>query len=162
MIKVVVAPDHADWIYKPGEKAKFTITVLKSGNVFRNAVVKYEIGPEKMEAVKKDSLAIANGTLSVDGGTMKTPGFLRCVATAIVDGKSYRGLATAAFNPLQIEPTIENPSDFNNYWNKVKTALAAISIDAKMTLIPERCTENVNVYHVNLQNHQVGTRLYGI
>lgn len=162
MIKVVVAPDHADWIYKPGEKAKFTITVLKSGNVLRNAMVKYEIGPEKMEAVKKDSLAIANGTLSVDGGTMKTPGFLRCVATAIVDGKSYRGLATAAFNPLQIEPAIENPSDFNNYWNKAKAALAAIPIDAKMTLIPDRCTENVNVYHVNLQNHQVGTRLYGI
>lgn len=162
MIKVVVAPDHADWTYKPGEKAKFTITVLKSGNVLRNAMVKYEIGPEKMEAVKKDSLAIANGTLSVDGGTMKTPGFLRCVATAIVDGKSYRGLATAAFNPLQIEPAIENPSDFNNYWNKAKAALAAIPIDAKMTLIPDRCTENVNVYHVNLQNHQVGTRLYGI
>ena len=31
-----------------------------------------------------------------------------------------------------------------------------------MTLLPERCTESVNVYHVNLQNYKVGTRLYGI
>jgi cephalosporin-C deacetylase-like acetyl esterase len=162
MIKVVVAPDHTDWTYKPGEKVKFTITVLQSGNALKNAAVKYEIGPEKMEAIKKDSLIIGNGTFTVDGGTMKTPGFLRCTATATVNGKVYRGLATAAFNPLQIEPTVENPSDFNNYWNNAKAELAAIPIDARMTLLPERCTENVNVYHVNLQNYKAGTRLYGI
>lgn len=162
MIKVVVAPDHTNWTYKPGEKVKFTITVLQSGNALKNAVVKYEVGPEKMEAIKKDSLTIAGGTLSIDGGTMKAPGFLRCTATAIVNGKIYTGLATAAFNPLQIEPTVENPADFNNYWNNAKAELAAIPVDARMTLLPERCTENVNVYHVNLQNYKAGTRLYGI
>ncbi|HRO45533.1 acetylxylan esterase [Agriterribacter sp.] len=162
MIKVVVAPDHTDWKYKPGEKVKFTITVLKSGNVVKDAVVKYEIGPEKMEAIKKDSLTIASGILNIDGGTMKTPGFLRCIATAIVNGKSYRGLATAAFNPLQIDPAIQNPSDFSTYWDNAKTALATIPVDARMTLLPERCTENVNVYHVSLQNYKPGTRLYGI
>jgi cephalosporin-C deacetylase len=31
-----------------------------------------------------------------------------------------------------------------------------------MTLLPERCTEKTNVYHVNIQNFKVGTRLYGI
>ena len=31
-----------------------------------------------------------------------------------------------------------------------------------MTLLPELCTEKVNVYHVNLQNFRVGSRLYGI
>ena len=35
-------------------------------------------------------------------------------------------------------------------------------MDARMTLMPERCTENVNVYHVNLQNYRLNTRLYGI
>ena len=162
MIKVVVAPDHTDWTYKPGEKVKFTITVLQSGNVLKNTVVKYEVGPEKMDPIKEDSLAVATGTLNVDGGTMKVPGFLRCIATAYVNGKAYRGLATAAFNPRQIEPAIETPSDFNNYWNNAKAELATIPIDARMTLLPERCTESVNVYHVNLQNYKVGTRLYGI
>lgn len=162
MIKVVVAPDHTSWTYKPGEKVKFTITVLQSGNTIKNAVVKYEVGPEKMDAIKKDSLTIAAGSLSIDGGTMKTPGFLRCTATAIVNGKAYTGMATAAFNPLQIEPTVENPADFNSYWNNAKAELAAIPVDARMTLLPERCTENVNVYHVNLQNYKAGTRLYGI
>lgn len=162
MIKVVVAPDHTDWAYKPGEKVKFTITILQSGNTLKNAVVKYEVGPERMEATKKDSLIIANGILNIDGGTMKTPGFLRCIATTVVKGKTYRGLATAAFNPLQIEPTIQNPPDFSTYWENAKAALGTIPVDAKMTLLPERCTEKVNVYHVNLQNYKIGTRLYGI
>lgn len=161
-IKVVVAPDHSDWIYKTGENVKFTITVLQNGNILKNAVVKYETGPEKMEAQKKDSLPLPNGTLVVDAGTMKEPGFLRCIAFAIVNGKSYRGLATAAFNPLQIEPAISNPSDFMAFWGKAKSDLAKIPIDARMTLMPDRCTENVNVYHVNLQNFRPGTRLYGI
>lgn len=162
LIKVVVAPDRADWTYKTGDKAKFTITVFQSGNILKNAVVKYEVGPEKMDPTKKDSLQLASGTLTVEGGTMKTPGFVRCIATAIVDGKSYRGLATAGFSPAQIEPAIADPADFDNFWNNAKADLAKLPMDARMTLLPERCTETVNVYHVNLQNFREGTRLYGI
>ncbi|MBV6426005.1 MAG: Acetyl esterase Axe7A [Haliscomenobacter sp.] len=162
MVKVIVAPDHTDWTYKTGEPVKFTITVLQNGNVVKNAVVTYETGPEKMEPQKKDSLVLPAGTLVVDAGTMKEPGFLRCVAVAQVNGKTYRGLATAAFNPLQIEPAIAVPADFSSFWNKAKTDLAKIPLDARMTLMPERCTEKVNVYHVNLQNYLPGVRLYGI
>ncbi|MBN8790139.1 MAG: acetylxylan esterase [Terrimonas sp.] len=161
LIKVIVAPDHTDWVYKPGEKVKFTITVLQNGNMLKNAIVKYEVGPEKMNPEKTDSLTVSAGTLTVDGGTMKVPGFLRCIATVFVNGKSYRGLATAAFNPAQIEPTIANPADFSSYWEQAKAELAKMAVDARMTLMPERCTENVNVYHVNLQNYR-GARLYGI
>ncbi len=161
-IKVIVAADHADWVYTTGEKVKFTITILQSGNTLKDATVKYEIGPEKMEATKKDSLSLANGTLIVDGGTMKEPGFLRCIATASINNKTYRGLATAAFDPQLIKPAMANPPGFMAYWEQAKSDLAKIPIDARMTLLPDRCTEKVNVYHVNLQNFRAGTRLYGI
>jgi cephalosporin-C deacetylase len=161
-VKVIVAPDHADWVYAAGEKVKFTITILQNGNVIKKSTVKYEIGPEKMEPTKTDSLVLANGTLVADGGTMKVPGFLRCIAKAIINNTTYRGLATAAFDPQLIKPTIVNPADFIAYWEQAKTDLAKIPIDARMTLLPDRCTENVNVYHVNLQNFSVGTREYGI
>jgi cephalosporin-C deacetylase-like acetyl esterase len=162
MVKVVVAPDHANWLYKTGENVKFSISVLQYGNPVKNAVIRYSIAPEKMEAIKKDSLVLPNGVLSVDGGTMSTPGFLRCTVTAFIDGKEYTKLATAGFDPLTIKPTVDNPSDFTQFWNKAKADLANIPIDARMTLIPERCTEKVNVYHVSLQNFRVGSRLYGI
>ena len=109
IIKVIVGPDHSDWLYKPGENAKFSITVFKDGNPVKNAVIRYEIGPEKMDPTKKDSVKLANGAIVVEGGTLKTPGFLRCVVTALIDGKEYRQMATAGFDPLNIKPTIENP-----------------------------------------------------
>ena len=36
---------------------------------------------------------------------MKTPGFLRLVAAAIVEGRTYRGVGTAAFTLDRIQPT---------------------------------------------------------
>jgi cephalosporin-C deacetylase len=161
-IKVVVAADHDDWIYKVGEPVRFSISVFKHGNLVPNARVRYEIGPEKQETTLKETVTLANGTQIVEGGTMTTAGFLRCIATADIDGKEYRNLSTAAFDPLSISPTVDNPTDFEAFWDAAKTDLAKIPLDAKMTLLPERCTEKTNVYHVNIQNFKVGTRLYGI
>jgi cephalosporin-C deacetylase len=161
-VKVIVAPDHDNWTYKPGEKVKFTISVLQNGNLVKDARVRYEIGPEKMEAVKKQSEVLSKGTTTVDGGTMKSAGFLRCIAVAEVDGVEYRGLATAGFDPLTISPTVENPGDFSGFWKQAKEEAAKIPMDAEMTLIPERCTEKVNVYHVSLQNFRNRSRIFGI
>jgi cephalosporin-C deacetylase len=162
IIKVVVGPDHSDWLYKPRENVKFSISVLKDGNPVKNVNVRYEIGPEKMDPTKKDSLNLINGVLVVDGGTLKIAGFLRCTVTAKIDGKEYKQMATAGFDPLAIKPTVENPVDFNQFWNDAKNELAKIPLDAKMTLLPERCTEKVNVYHVDIQNFRINSRLYGI
>ena len=162
-IKVVVAPDHADWTYKTGETAKFEISVLQNGNPIKDVKVKYQVGLEKLEpTMKKEGVVLSKGKLSVEGGTLKNPGFLRCIVEADVDGKLYKGMATAGFDPLSIKPTVPTPADFIEFWDKAKSDLATIPIDAKMTLLPERCTEKVNVYHVNIQNFRVGSRLYGI
>jgi cephalosporin-C deacetylase len=161
-VKVLVGTDHTDWTYKTGEKVKFTISVLKNGIPLSNAAIRYEIGPEKMDPTIKESKTAASGTLTVDGGTMKTPGFLRCIAVVSHENIEYRGLATAGFDPDKIQPTIANPQDFESFWEGAKRDLAAIPLDAKMTLLPERCTEKVNVYHLNLQNSKPGTRVYGI
>lgn len=162
-IKVIVAPDHSDWTYKPGESVKFTITVIQNGNPLKDARIRYQIGLEKLEpTTKKENVIVPKGSLTVDGGTLRASGFLRCIAEAEVDGKIYKGLATAGFDPMAIKPTVNNPADFTQFWDQAKADLAVIPMDAKMTLLPERCTEKVNVYHVNLQNFRVGSRLYGI
>ena len=63
------------------------------------AKVTYRIGPEMMPPqIEQTATLDANG-LTVDGGTMKQPGFLRCIATLEHNGRTYRGLATAAFTP---------------------------------------------------------------
>ena len=163
LVKVIVAPEHDDWTYKIGEPVKFSVTVLKYGNPLKNVKIVYQIGPEKFET-RKDSTILKDGIIKLDGGTMNTAGFLRCTVIAKVDGKEYRNLATAAFEPEKIQPAVELPTDFVQFWDKAKADLAKVPIDAKMTLLPERCTETVNVYHLNLQNYREGgtVRMYGI
>jgi cephalosporin-C deacetylase len=160
-VKVVVAPDHGDWTYKTGEPVRFTITVFKDNNVLKDVIVKYEAGPEKMEPTKKDSLKLKDGKMTVTTPGMKNPGFMQCTVTAIFEGKEYRSWATAGIDPIKIQPTVTMPADFNEFWDSCKTALSKIPIDSRMVLIPERCTEKVNVYHVSLQNIN-NSRVYGI
>lgn len=162
IVKVIVAPEHQNWIYKVGEEVKFSISIFQDGNLLKNTNIKYEVGPEKMKPFKKDSFNLKDGTSVIDGGTMKTLGFLRCIVIAEVNGKQYRSLTTAGFDIEKIQPTIQNPADFIQFWDQAKIELGKIPIDVRMTLLPERCAENVNVYQVNLQNYRPGYRLYGI
>jgi cephalosporin-C deacetylase-like acetyl esterase len=162
LVKVIVAPDHNDWVYKLNEKVKFSVTVLQFGNRLENVKIRYEIGPEKMNPTVRDSMMLKNGVAVLEGGTMKTAGFLRCIVIAEINGKAYKGLATAGYEPMSIQPTVSNPIDFKQFWEQAKADNAKIPLDTRMTLLPERCTENVNVYMVNLQNFRLGSRLYGI
>ena len=158
---ISVATDHSDWNYKVGEKVKFIISVTQHNNELKNVKATIQIGPEQMPATSIETKVI-DGHITVDGGTMKTPGFLRCIVTTEVDGKKYRGLATAAFEAENIKPTTETPKDFDEFWSTAMKQNEKIPLDAKLTLLTERCTEKVNVYQLNVQSYRNGGRVYGI
>jgi len=162
LVKVAIAPDHADWVYSKGENVKFKVTVTKNSELLPNVKIRYEVGPEMMTPTLKDSAVLKDGGMIVAGGTLKDAGFLRCKVVAEYDGIKYEGLATAAFNPELIKPTVQYPDDFIQFWDKAKQDLAAVPMDVKLTLLPERCTELTNVYQANIQNYKPGMRLYGI
>lgn len=162
LVDVNVAPRNSDWVYKPNERVKFDITVTKNNIPLKDVTVRYEYGPEMMPVTKSETIVLKNGTATIDAGTMREPGFLRCRVVAQYEGRSYTGLGTAAFSPDAIKPTTTEPADFMEFWEKAKAENARIPIDAKLTLLPERCTENVNVYEINMQNFRVGARLFGI
>ncbi|MDF9832594.1 cephalosporin-C deacetylase [Ereboglobus sp. PH5-5] len=165
-VQIIVSPDHQDWSYKVGEKVKFTVRVMADNELLEGVRVAYRVAPDMMPAEEVKAVVSANG-LVIDGGTMKTPGFLRCVVTANVGGKNYRGLATAGFEPEKIKPTQTEPKDFDAFWNEGKAELAKIPLDAKRTLLPEYCTSTVNVYHVSFRTvgsagGRYQSRFYGI
>jgi cephalosporin-C deacetylase len=161
LIKVIVSPDHKDWTYKLSEVARFSVQVLKYGNLVENVIVDYETGPETLPDVKKEGIVLKNGKTEFSG-TMKVPGFYRVRVWAVVDGKRYEGLATAGFEPEKIQPTIKDPTDFDTFWTNSIAAARKVNLDAKLTLMPERCTSDANVYHVSFQNEVTGSRIYGI
>lgn len=164
-VRVVVAPDHRDWTYKLGESAHFAVSVTADNEPIDNASVTYTVGPDLYPGEKKTAALPLSG-LSIDGGTMKDPGFLRCIVTAQVAGHSYRGLATAAFAPEQIKYTQTEPADFDAFWDAGKAELAKTPMEARMTLLPDSCTSTVDVYHVSFRTAgykgQFSPRIYGI
>jgi len=162
LLKIIVSPNHDDWTYKIGETAKFDVIVFKNNVPLKNVQIYYETGLERMAPVKRDSMVLANGKTTIDGGTLKQPGFLRCAVTSMLDGVMYRGLATVGFDPYAIQPYATMPADFLQFWESGKTELSKLPIDAKLVLLPERCTESTNVYHINLRGYGRNSRLYGI
>jgi cephalosporin-C deacetylase len=161
LIKVIVSPDHKDWKYTVNETAKFSVQVLKYGNLLENVTVDYEAGPEALPDVKKEGAVLKNGKAELSG-TMKIPGFYRVRVWAIVDGKRYEGLATAAFEPEKIQPTVKDPADFENFWTEAIAEARKINLDPRLTLMPERCTSEADVYQISFQNDGFGSRIYGM
>lgn len=162
LIEINITPDHTDWIYDVGEQTKFHVSILKYGNPIENIEIRYEIRPEKMKVTKEGNVVLKNGETVIKGGTMKTPGFLRCWIYVTVDGKEYKNMATAGFAPEKIEPTAILPNDFKSFWENAIEENNKIPMDVQMTLLPERCTEKVNVYQISIQNYKERSRIYGI
>ncbi len=146
--QIRVVPDRPGWTYQVGESVKFHVTVTWDEQPLAGAKVRVQVGPETLPG-REFTAEVPAGGLEVDGGAMAEPGFIRCLVTADVGGRSYRGLATAAVAPEKIKPTQADPGDFDAFWAAGKEALAQVPLDATVTLVPEACTDKVNVYHVS-------------
>ncbi|KHJ36864.1 acetyl esterase Axe7A [Pedobacter glucosidilyticus] len=160
-LTLAVTADKPDWVYKIGEQPKFKITAMQDGKQLKNVKVKYELGPEKMPAIKKDSLVLTHGEAVVSASSLAEPGFLRITVTTQSGDKVIKSLATAAFAPEAIKPTITLPDDFKTFWTKAIKDLEKVPFDVKLEALKERSTATVDVYQLNIQN--IGaSRIYGI
>lgn len=160
---VIVAPDRTDWTYAPGDPLVFSIEVRADGQPVAGAMVAYRIGPEKFEG-ETVTAKLPTGRLTVDGGTLEEPGFLRCEVSTTIQGQTYEGMATAAFSPSEIAPTQVDPHDFDAFWEAQVALLEEVPLELKKTLLPEKCTPGVNVYAVRFtsRNHWREVPFYGI
>jgi len=165
-VQVRVVPDHSDWTYRIGEPVRFHMTVTADNTPLANVPVKYRIGAELFEG-EAQSVRVPPEGLTIDAGTLSEPGFLRCIVETEVAGRKYRGLATAALSPEKIEPYQTEPEDFDAFWEVGRKEFAGVPMAPRLTLLPEACTDMVNVYHVSFRT--VGpewtaapARIYGI
>jgi cephalosporin-C deacetylase len=160
-LSISIDADKADWKYTVGEQPIFKVTVLQNGKKANNVKLKYRIAPEKLAPVKSDSVLLNDNSFDIKAPTLKVPGFLRCEVTSVVGGKTIKKIATVAFSPEAIKPTIEMPADFNEFWTKSIAGLKKIPLAPKLELIKEYSTDEVNVYHVSFQNIN-NSRIYGM
>lgn len=161
LVQIIVSPNHTDWLYKTNETVTFDIQVFRHGNLLKDVTVDYELGPEFYPTEKKSNVVLKDGKLTLKS-KMGTPGFLRCKVIAKVDGREYSGMATAGIEPDKIQPTAVDPSDFDQFWSTAIEEARQTPLDPQVVLLPERCTAELNVYHVSFQNIRPGSRTYGI
>ncbi len=137
----VTVPDHADWLYKTGEKARVEVGFYRYG-VPQNVEVTYEIGPDMMPAISKGRVMLKNGRATIDMGTMKKPGFLDLRLSTVLGDKTVRHHVKVGFSPEQLKPYTKNPADFDAFW---KANIDKARQDAKTGKMLMKC-EKVDKY----------------
>ncbi len=160
-VQILLIPNDSDAVYTAGEKAKVKVMVLHQGVAMENATISYKISEDLMEPHKEGDLTLKGTEGEISLGTMKQPGYLRIRATCQVEGKTYSAMSTVGFSPEKLTPTVKMPKDFEEFWKTQTSQLDKVQLKPQMELIPEKCTKDVNVYHVSYGNIG-GSRMYGM
>ena len=154
-----ISADRADCMYKCGERAAFTVTVVgedkrpvAEGSV--EAAVD-NFGPREQA---KRTIDLSKENPFRMEGTLSEPGFLRLTVQA---GKEKPAMFGVGFEPERIEKGSPSPADFDEFWAKaVKNLDATVPADPQLKLLPERSTGAFNFWRVSFATWG-GTRVYG-
>lgn len=138
----VTTPDHADWLYRCGEKANIEIQLYKYG-IPQNAEVRYAVSDDLMQADRKGSATLKNGRTTLNIGTKKTPGFRCLTLSADIDGQTYTHHIKVGFSVDKIQPYTKEPSDFFSFWQAEVEKTEKFPLEYTRTVAEEYCTDKV-------------------
>ena len=157
----VTEPDHPDWIYRTGEKAKIKISLFKYGIPQDGITVNYETGSELMPSDKTGSIVLKNGKAEINIGTLDKPGFRDCIFSVMINGRKYSHHVKVGFSPDKIKPYTEMPDGFMDFWkNNIKEA-SEFPLKYTKEKAEEYCTEKIDCYLIKLQINNRGQAVYG-
>jgi cephalosporin-C deacetylase len=153
---IAVTLDRPDWVYRAGEPAEWRITSDRDARV----VVLFTFEQQRLRPLSVDTLDVKAGQPRSLKRTLEQPGLLRALVRTL-DGADT-AVATAAFDPHNIQPSVEMPADFREFWQKSIEGARKIPLNAVMTRMADRSRDDVDVYHINFQNTRATSRIYGI
>ena len=155
----VTVPDHADWLYKNGERALVEIQFYKYG-IPRDAEVEYETADDMMEADGHGTVRLKDGRALLDMGTRKTPGFRDLRLTAKVDGKTYSHHIKVGFSVDEIRPCVKEPADFTEFWRKNIEEMRQTPLTYTKEKATEYCTDKIDCYLVKVNLNRQKQAVY--
>ena len=162
-VTVYAEPDHADWNYKVGESASFTLYAVCENVRMAGQEITYSYGPEKLDPVFTGTVTTdKNGMAKVKVPGAKKPGFVTVKVSTELDGNKYSNLTNIAFDPDKIQPTTTLPADFNKFWEEAKAKAAEVPMEVRTEWCAEESNEKVDVYYVRIQSYKKGNYVYGV
>lgn len=156
----VTVPNHADWLYRTGEKAEVEVQFYRYGIPQDGLTVNYTLGDDMMPVDRKGSVTLKKGRAVVPFGTMHEPGFRDCVLTAELDGKTYTHHIKLGFSPEKLQPFTQLPADFREFWEQNKAEAAKFPLSYTKEKAEEYCTDKVDCYLLKLQLNRRGQCVY--
>lgn len=157
----VTVPDHANWLYRTGEKATVEVQFYKYGIPQDGLTVSYELGGDMMPADAQGTVTLKNGKAVIPMGTMKEPGFRDCRLTATLDGKTYSHHIKVGFSPEKLQPYTRLPADFNEFWDKAKAEAARFPLAYIKEHVEKYSTDKIDCYLIRLQLNRQNQCIYG-
>ena len=147
-LEFTISADHADSLYKLGEKAVFTIKVKeKDGSVPTAGVIDAALDNFGPKVVTQKKWNLADGDTFTMEGTLPEPGFLR-LRLAAKDSKTTSW--SVGFEPEKIVKGSPTPKDFDAFWaNAIKKLDENIPEDMQQTLLPERSQGAFNFWRIS-------------
>ena len=146
----VTTPDHADWLYKTGEKANVEVQLFKYGYA-QDVKVDYEVAQDMMPASTKGSVKLKNGKAVINIGTRTAPGFTDLVLKATVDGEATQHHVKGGYDVDKILPFTKMPDDFGNFWKQTLDEMHKTPLSYTRELAKEYCTDKIDCWLIRLK-----------
>lgn len=146
----LVAADHPNWDYRPGEAASLTLHVALAGLEASGVKVYYKLSDAEPGAAVTEGEAVSEGgVLRIPVGTRATPGFRRCLFH-FADDPEQKGDYYVGYGQRQVKCGVECPDDFDAFWRKEVDKARAVPYDAQVTRVDSLCTAAATAYKVRL------------
>lgn len=156
----VTRPDHADWLYKVGEKAVVDVEFYKYGMPV-DGVIDYKLADDMLAPDGEGSVKLKDGRARISIGTRRTPGFRDLQLSVAVDGKTYMHHVKVGFSPEMIRPYTTEPADFTDFWRNSISDMRKSPLKYTRELVPEYCTDKMDCWLLKIQTDRAGHSMYG-
>lgn len=137
--RLQVAAERADALYSQGEEVAFVIRA--ENGVLPEGPVQWKLTKDNYSTLSEGVADLQNGAVKVSA-KLDEPGFVQCRVTY---GKEVK-VAAAGVDPTLIQPSMPVPDDFDAFWNGQKRQLAQIPVNARLTPVPQRSTDTIEVF----------------
>lgn len=127
-LQLTVTTDKPDAIYRVGESVTFTLLATTGGAPAEGLSLTCLLSKDGVQPRPAQEVPVIQGKATLTA-TLDEPGFLLLRAQS---GQAT-ALAAAAFDPLDLKPSMIVPEDFDAFWQGQKNILASVPIKAVTT-----------------------------
>ncbi|MEC5127877.1 acetylxylan esterase [Verrucomicrobiales bacterium BCK34] len=160
-LTVDVSTDREEALYEKGDEVTFTVTAKEGDKNLDRGDVHWVLSRGGYETLSRGNGSLEGGKGFQVKGSLGGPGFLLLTATVTgTDGKKVSAFGGAGFSPLEIEPSMDAPADFDEFWAAQKAALAEIPMEVESES-EKTAEEGIEAYDVKIQCEKEGAPVSG-